>query len=195
MKKYILIFICISAIAVAQDKKQKRQIQGFYFQPELNIGLNLANIIKEGQDRKNDPYYQYSEHEYPNDFSYGISTVLGYHFFPNFSLGGGLKYNYITDNFHIIYAIVQPKIIINQEDDPFFFDLTYGFKINYAVVEKASFWGLKIGTQFSYSKRLNQQGGIYFESNTLGIDSFPFVGIFYGITIFSNKNYNKYGKD
>ncbi|WP_157837442.1 hypothetical protein [Chryseobacterium sp. P1-3] len=50
--------------------------------------------------------------------------------------------------------------------------------------------------QVSYSKGLSQEGGIVLESHKLkyGADGF-FIGLSYGITIFSNKNYTAYGRD
>jgi hypothetical protein len=50
--------------------------------------------------------------------------------------------------------------------------------------------------QVSYSKRLSQEGGLVLESHRLkeGVDGF-FIGLSYGISIFSNKNYTGYGED
>ena len=173
---------------------EKRPIQGFYFSPEVSVGFNLSNIIQGNRDKENNPYKHPQNN--PNDFSYGISAVAGYNFIPNLSLGGGLKYTYTTDNFHILYGIIQPKILFNVDDgEPVFIDLTYGFQLNKSVVDNADLFGLKVGKLVSHSKRLSQQGGLYFEGQQLGNTGVTFVGIFYGLTIFSNKNYNEYGKD
>lgn len=194
MKKLYFLLLFISVLAFSQDQKEKRPIQGFYLSPEISAGFNLSNIIKSNRDKETDPNYLYNN-EYPNDFSYGISAVAGYNFIPNLSLGGGLKYTYTADNFHIVYGIIQPKILFNLDDDPYFIDLTYGFQLNRSVVNDADFWGIKAGTLLSYSKRLSQQAGFYFEGQQLGNTGTVFVGVFYGITLFSNKNFNKYGKD
>lgn len=194
MKKSLYLLLLISIFGFGQTKSEKRPIQGFYFSPELSAGFNLSNIIQGNRDRENNPNNPPAN--YPNDFSYGISTVVGFNFIPNLALGGGLKYTYTTNNFHILYGIIQPKILLNVDDgDPIFIDLTYGFQLNKSVVDNADLYGLKVGKLISHSKRLSQQGGFYLEGQQLGNTGVTFVGIFYGLTIFSNKNYNEYGKD
>ncbi|WP_156832015.1 hypothetical protein [Kaistella palustris] len=192
MKKITLLFLLMSILAFGQ--KLKRPAMGFYFSPEVSAGFNLSNIIKSNRDKETDPNYIYNNN-YPNDFSYGVSAVAGYNFIPNLALGGGLKYTYTADNFHTFYAVIQPKILFNLDDDPYFVDLTYGFQLNDSAVNNADFWGVKAGTLLSFSKRLSQQAGFYLEGQQLGNTGVVFVGAFYGITLFSNKNYNKYGKD
>ncbi|QOW09722.1 hypothetical protein Q73A0000_04750 [Kaistella flava (ex Peng et al. 2021)] len=192
MKKLSLLLLLVSIFGFGQT--EKRPIQGFYFSPEVSAGFNLSNIIQGNRDRDNNPYNP--PVNYPNDFSYGISAVTGFNFIPNLSLGGGLKYTYTTDNFHIVYGIIQPKILFNVDDgEPVFIDLTYGFQLNKSVVENSDLFGIKVGKLVSHSKRLSQQGGLYFEGQQLGNTGVTFVGLFYGLTIFSNKNYNEYGKD
>ena len=194
MKKLVLLFLTISTLGFSQTKSERKPIQGFYFSPELSAGFNLSNIIQGNRDRDNNP--DNPPVIYPNDFSYGISAVAGFNFIPNLSLGGGLKYTYTTDNFHILYGVIQPKILFNVDDgDPIFIDLTYGFQLNKSVVDNADLYGIKVGKLVSHSKRLSQQGGFYLEGQQLGNTGVTFVGIFYGLTIFSNKNYNEYGKD
>ncbi len=192
MKKFFLLFLLVSIFGFSQA--EKRPIQGFYFSPEVSVGLNLSNIVESNRDKKSNPYDEYKN--YPNDFSYGISAVAGFNFIPNVSLGGGIKYTYTADNFHILYGIIQPKILFNVDDgEPVFIDLTYGFQFNKSVVNNADLYGIKVGKLVSHSKRLSHQGGFYFEGQQLGNTGVTFVGIFYGLTIFSNKNYNEYGKN
>ena len=107
-----------------------------------------------------------------------------------------MKYSYTANNYHILYGIIQPKILFNVDDgQPIFIDLTYGFQLNKSVVDNADLFGLKVGTLISHRKRLSQQAGFYFEGQQLGNTGVTFVGLFYGLTVFSNKNYNEYGKD
>ena len=194
MKKFCILFLLISSLGFCQTRSEKRPIQGFYFSPELSAGFNLSNIIEGNRDKDNNP--NNPPVNYPNDFSYGISAVAGFNFIPNLSLGSGLKYTFTSDNFHILYGIIQPRILLNVDDgEPVFIDLTYGFQLNKSVVDNADLFGIKVGKLVSHSKRLSQQGGLYFEGQQLGNTGVTFVGLFYGLTIFSNKNYNEYGKD
>lgn len=192
MNKLSTLLLLASIFGFSQS--EKRPIQGFYFSPEVSAGFNLSNIIEGNRDRDNNP--NNPPVNYPNDFSYGISAVSGFNFIPNLSLGGGIKYTYTTDNFHILYGIIQPKILFNVDDgEPVFIDLTFGFQLNKSVVDNADLYGIKVGKLVSHSKRLSQQGGFYLEGQQLGNTGVTFVGVFYGLTIFSNKNYNEYGKD
>ena len=192
MNKLSTLLLLVSIFGFSQT--EKRPIQGFYFSPEVSAGFNLSNIIKNNIDERNNLENQYTT--YPNGLSYGISAVAGFNFIPNLSLGGGIKYTYTTDNFHILYGIIQPKILFNVDDgEPVFIDLTYGFQLNRSVVNNADLYGIKLGKLVSHSKRLSQQGGFYLEGQQLGNTGVTFVGVFYGLTIFSNKNYNEYGKD
>ena len=192
MNKLPTLLLLVSIFGFSQT--EKKPIQGFYFNPEVSAGFNLSNIITTNRDERNNLENQYTT--YPNDFSYGISAVAGFNFIPNLSLGGGIKYTYTTDNFHILYGIIQPKILFNVDNgEPVFIDLTYGFQLNRSVVDNADLYGIKVGKLVSHSKRLSQQGGFYLEGQQLGNTGVTFAGIFYGLTIFSNKNYNEYGKD
>ncbi|NIF07860.1 hypothetical protein F3J23_20740 [Chryseobacterium sp. Tr-659] len=68
--------------------------------------------------------------------------------------------------------------------------------MKHSEISDIEFWRGRLGIQVSYSKRLNQGRGVIFEFHTLkdGADG-VFIGLSYGITIFSNKNYTAYGKD
>ncbi|MCJ8154671.1 hypothetical protein MKJ01_12940 [Chryseobacterium sp. SSA4.19] len=196
MKKiFLLTFLYCSAFAFSQEQQNKKQTMGLYVNPTLNLGYNLGNSIKDSQNKDSQYYQQYISPYLPNKITYGITAVAGYNFIPNLALGSGLKYSFIDDNFHLLYWVIQPKVIFNAGDEPIFIDLSYGKQINNSVVSDSQFYGLKIGMQVSYSKRLSQEGGIILESHKFENSSAVFVGLSYGITIFSNKNYTAYGED
>ncbi|WP_435525216.1 hypothetical protein [Chryseobacterium indoltheticum] len=104
-----------------------------------------------------------------------------------------MKYSYIDPNFHMMYWLIQPKFIFNPGDEAFFIDVTYGKQFNKSAVSNSDFWSLKAGLQVAYSKRLSQEGGLVLEGFQLGNSNATFIGISYGITIFSNKNYTVEG--
>lgn len=197
MKKISFLVLTLFSFykAFSQEAKPMKSTMGFYVNPALNLGYNLGNSIKDSQN-KDSQYYQQNISPYlPNKITYGITAVAGYHFIPNLALGSGLKYSFIDDNFHLIYWVIQPKVIFNVDDESVFIDLNYGKQINHSAVSDSKFYGLKIGLQVSYSKRLSQEGGIILESHKFANSSAVFVGLSYGITIFSNKNYTGYGED
>jgi len=190
---FLVSYLLVSLHVFSQVDQSKKPKMNFYFNPNINVGYNLGNKIQNDQN-KDSQYYQYNIAPYlPNDFMYGISVVGGYNFIPNFATGGGLKYSYVDPNFHILYWMIQPKVIINPGDEAFFIDLTYGKQMNKSVVSNAYFWSLKAGLQVSYSKRLSQEGGLFLEGAQLGNTGAVFIGVSYGITIFSNKNYTTEG--
>jgi hypothetical protein len=186
---FLVSFLIISLQLFSQVDPTKKPKMDFYFNSNLNVGYNLGNRIKENQNKDSYDYQQNVAPFLPNDFTYGISAIGGYNFLPNFAIGTGLKYSYIDPNFHIMYWMIQPKVIFNPGDEAFFIDLTYGKQFNQSVVSNADFWSLKAGIQVSYSKRLSQEGGVFLEGSQLGNTGAVFIGISYGITIFSNKNY------
>lgn len=189
--KLSLFFMVFAFIAVfSQNEDDKKSKMDFYFNPSLNIGFN----INKKSESTNSQYIE--PKSVLGNFTYGVTAIGGYNFLPNFALGTGFKYSFIQDNYHLIYWVIQPKIIFSPGDRPFYIDLNYGKQLNRSVISDTEFWGGRIGMQVSYSKRLSQEGGIVFESHQLknGADGF-FIGLSYGITMFSNKNYTGYGKD
>jgi hypothetical protein len=186
---FLALSLMISLQLFSQVDPAKKPKMDFYFNSNLNVGYNLGNRIKENQNKDSYDYQQNVAPFLPNDFTYGISAIGGYNFLPNFAIGTGLKYSYIDPNFHIMYWMIQPKVIFNPGDEAFFIDLTYGKQFNQSAVSNADFWSLKAGIQVSYSKRLSQEGGLFLEGSQLGNTGAVFIGISYGITIFSNKNY------
>ncbi|WBV60398.1 hypothetical protein PFY12_15370 [Chryseobacterium camelliae] len=192
MKKLLLLAtLCGSLLSFSQNTEAKKQKMDFYFNPSVNLGYN---IFKEKEVPNNT---QYIVPKAPNKIMYGITAIGGYNFLPNFALGTGFKYSFIQDNYHLVYVMIQPKIIFTPGDQPFYIDLNYGKQINSSVVSDSEFWGARLGMQVSYSKRLSQEGGIVFEGYKLGnTNKNPFfIGLSYGITIFSNKNYTGYGEE
>lgn len=191
MKIYLSLFFILFTVlkAFSQDTEGEKPKMDFYFNPSLNMGFNIHKKAESNNS-------QYIEPKSLSKFTYGITAIGGYNFLPNFAVGGGLKYNFIQDNYHLLYWIIQPKIIFSPGDRPFYIDLNYGKQLNHSEVSNAEFWGARLGMQVSYSKRLSQEGGIIFESHKLksGADGF-FIGVSYGVTIFSNKNYTGYGRD
>ncbi|WP_267406024.1 MULTISPECIES: hypothetical protein [unclassified Chryseobacterium] len=186
---FLLLTLSSSMLVFSQNTETKKQSMGFYFNPSVNVGLNLK------KDRNTDYNSQYVQQEIPRKLTYGINAIGGYNFLPNFAIGTGFRYSFMQDNFHLIYWVIQPKIIFEPGDRPFYIDLNYGKQLNNAVVNNSEFWGGRLGMQVSYSKRLSQEGGIFFEGHKLGSSNATYVGLSYGITIFSNKNYTGYGED
>jgi len=186
---FILTFLILSITVFSQVDTGKKEKMGFYVNPSINAGLNL----KKEPEIPNTT--QYIQPERVRKFTYGVTAVGGYHFLPNFALGTGVKYMYAEDNFHLMYWVIQPKVIFTPGDEAFYIDLNYGKQLNNSAVSNSEFWGARLGVQMSYSKRLSQEGGLFFEGHKLGGNNPFFIGLSYGITIFSNKNYTIEGID
>jgi hypothetical protein len=197
MKKALFLFLIFFSISLiySQNTDGKKPKMDFYINPSLNFGYNLKNSNKDDQNKDSPYYQQYVAPYLPNKITYGMTVVGGYNFLPNFALGTGLKYSFIDSNFHLLYWVIQPKFIFGPGDEPFFIDVNYAKQINHSVVSNAEMWGIKLGKQVSYSKRLSQEGGIVLENHKFDKSSALFIGLSYGITIFSNKNYTGYGED
>ncbi|MEY8759356.1 hypothetical protein [Chryseobacterium tongliaoense] len=191
----ILLSLFLVSGVSGQNREGRKPKMDFYVNPTLNVGYNLGNSIKDNQNKDSPYYQQYISPYLPNKITYGLTVVGGYNFLPNFALGTGLKYSFIDDNFHMMYWVIQPKFIFGPGDEPFFIDASYGKQINHSAVSNSNFWGLKLGKQISFSKRLSQEGGLVLESHEFKNSSSLFIGISYGITLFSNKDYTGYGQD
>lgn len=194
IKNLLSIFVVLFSITVfSQVDDSKKPKMNFYVNPTLNVGYNLGNQIKDNQNKDSQYYQQYVAPYLPNKITFGMSVIGGYNFLPNFAIGTGLKYSYIDPNFHMMYWLIQPKFIFNPGDEAFFIDVTYGKQFNKSAASNSDFWSLKAGLQVAYSKRLSQEGGLVLEGFQLGNSNATFIGISYGITVFSNKNYTVEG--
>jgi hypothetical protein len=194
IKNLLLMSVLLfSVTAFSQVDDSKKPKMNFYFNPTLNVGYNLGNQIRDNQNKDSQYYQQYVAPYLPNKITFGMSMIGGYNFLPNFAIGTGVKYSYIDPNFHMMYWLIQPKFIFNPGDEAFFIDVTYGKQFNKSAVSNSDFWSLKAGIQVAYSKRLSQEGGLVLEGFQLGNSNATFIGINYGITIFSNKNYTVEG--
>ena len=131
MKKNLLVLtLFFSVLAFAQSEEKYSKTMGFYISPNVQVGYNLGNSIKDSQ-HKNDAYYQqYISPYLPNDFTYGVGVVGGYQLLSFFALGTGIKYNYISDNLHLLNWIVQPKFIIKGDTAATTFEFEYGKQFN-----------------------------------------------------------------
>ena len=112
-----------------------------------------------------------------------------------FALGTGIKYNYISDNLHLLNWIVQPKFIIKGDTAATTFEFEYGKQFNQSNVNGTHYFGGKIGYQDFFSKRLNQEIGLFLYRYNSNVSNAWFIGLSGSITVFSKKNYTVYGKD
>lgn len=184
-----------SLFVFGQSEENKSKTMGFYISPNVQIGYNLGNSIKDSQN-KDSPYYQQNVAPYlPNDFTYGIGVVGGYHILSFFALGTGLRYNYVANNQHLLNWVVQPKFFLGKDDWKGFIEVEYGKQFNHSNVNNTEHYGLKIGYQDAFSKRLNNEFGFFIYSQNYHLSISTFVGVSFGATIFSKRNYTVYGND
>lgn len=187
---FLLGLLFTSALFSAQETETRKPKMDFYFNPALNLGYN-GNYKKPEAVNS-----QYIQPGHLGKITYGITAIGGYNFLPNFAVGTGLRYSFAENNNHMVFWMIQPKIIFSPGDRPFYIDLNYGKQINHSAVSDSELWGARLGMMVSYSKRLSQEGGIVLEAQKIQGDSNAlFIGLSYGITIFSNKNYTGYGED
>lgn len=189
MKKNLLLLSLMFSVSVfGQSEGNKSKTMGFYISPNVQIGYNLGNSIKENQNRDS-PYYQENVGPYlPNDFTYGIGVVGGYHLLPFFALGTGLKYNYVSDNLHLLNWTIQPKFIIGKDEGKLVVEFEYGRQFNNSNISNTHYFGGKLGYQESFSKRLIQEGGLFIYRYNSNVSNAYFIGLSVSAIIFSNKN-------
>lgn len=187
--------VLFSSFVFGQSEENSSKTMGFYVSPNVQLGYNLGNSITDSQN-KDSAYYQENVAPYlPNDFTYGIGIVGGYQIFRFFALGTGIRYNFVADDQHLLNWIVQPRFYLGKADWKGFIELEYGKQFNHSNVNNTENYGLKIGYQDSFSKRINNEFGFFIYSQNYHLSTATFVGVSFGITIFSKKNYTVYGED
>lgn len=184
MKRFLFIFlIIISSSSFAQESPKKL---GVFTSFDVNIGLDLADMI-----RRNRVQSDYEESQLPpGKFNYGISGMIGFQPLKWFAISGGLRYSYIDPNYHMVYWKVEPKFIINDalDEDFGYLFVNFGNKINETNANNASFVGIGIGKTETLSKRFGHQFQVSLDFQKIDHDTNIFIGISYGIILFSNKN-------
>jgi hypothetical protein len=195
IRPLLVLTLLFSAFVFGQIEEKRSKTMGFYASPSVQIGYNLGNSIKD-KENENSPYYQENVRPYlPNDFTYGVGVVAGYHILPFFALGTGLRYNYVTDNLHLLNWTVQPKFIFGKDEGKFTVEFEYGKQFNHSNINDTHYFGGKLGYQDSFSKSLIQEGGLFIYRYNSAVSNAYFIGLSFGATIFSNKKYTVYGED
>ena len=167
---------------------------GFYISPNLQVGYNLGNSIKDSQNQDSPYYRQYVAPNLPNKLTYGLGVTGGYHLLPFFALGAGIRYNYISENLHLLNWTVQPKFIFGADEGKFVVEFEYGKQFNQSNINNTHYFGGKLGYQDSFSKYLLQEGGLFIYRYSSGVSNAFFVGITVSAVVFSNKKYTVYGQ-
>lgn len=184
MKKFSFLFsILMGTCFFAQMSSEKL---GFFSSVEANVGFDLAHIIKENQ-----AVTDYEKAQVPpGKFNYGFHAQAGYQPLNWFSLAGGLRYSYIDPNFHLLYVTLQPNFYISDPMDEYFEYLfaSIGQKINRTAAENAGFAGIGFGKMTPLTTRFGQKFQLYLEDQLVDGNGSVFVGLSYGIVLFSNKN-------
>ena len=67
----------------------------------------------------------------------GITSVIGFQPIHKIGLGAGFRYNYIYDNIHNLYFLVQPKIYLDNTSDSGYIYLNAGFALTKSDVRKS----------------------------------------------------------
>lgn len=183
MKKFLLPSLFASALIFGQAHTKKL---GAFGSVEVNAGFDLADIIRT-KNAKND----FERRQLPpGKFNYGVTSLVGFHPLNRLALSGGLRYSYIDPNYHLLYAVVQPELVLGTLEDENFNYLfaNFGQKINHTAAADAGLVGLGFGTVESLGKNFGHKLQVYVEDQITAGEANIFVGISYGIILFSNKH-------
>lgn len=186
MKKTVLLIFLLTNIFTFSQTKENLKL-GVFGSVHADIGLDLGSIIRKPQD-PND-YYS-TKDQYPTYFTYGFTGQIGYQPLNWFALATGLRYSYISPKFHNIYWMVQPYFFVsNPVDKEFrFITLNFGKQINTTQgLSNNAFLGIGAGFYDVVGERLAQKIQLNLDVQNAD-DAVWFLGISYGITIFSNRN-------
>ena len=186
-KKLLVLFsLFILGYSVKAQEKIESQKLGVFTSLEAQLGFDLASIFR--QKPADQTYDQYFKESKPGKFNYGFTGQIGIHPISWFAISGGLRYSYIDPNFHMLYFQVQPYFFVTPPDEKQFGYVfgTFGTKINQTAANHASFGGVGVGRIEPLGKRFGQKYQIYLEDQVLDGNGTLFIGISYGIVLFSN---------
>ena len=183
MKKFYFLFLFISVFGFAQEKPNKLGIFGTL---EVGAGFDLADIIRTNQAKTDNEKSQLP----PGKFNYGFTSQLGFQPLHWFALSGGLRYSYIDPNYHLLYAVVQPSFFLGDPkvEDFLYIYGSFGTKINHTASKNAGFAGVGVGKIEPLNRHFGHKFQLYLEDQVLEGEGNVFIGLSYGIVIFSNKN-------
>ena len=159
---------------------------GFYTTLDADIGLDLASIIRNTKEKTIKEQYA----EPPGKFHYGFSLLAGYQLLNRFSISGGVRYSFIDPNYHLIYYKVQPNFFLGdpKNQDFMYIFANFGSKLNHTAAKNAGFAGIGIGKIEPLNQRFGHQFQISLDDQIIDGNATVFIGLSYGIILFSNKN-------
>ncbi|SKB66248.1 hypothetical protein SAMN05660477_00575 [Soonwooa buanensis] len=187
MKKHLFFLLLVfSSFVFSQDYPPRKKL-GFFTTLDAGVGFDLASIVRNSQAKTD---YELSQVP-PGKYNYGFSSQVGYQPISWFALAGGLRYSYIDPNYHLLYFTIQPYFFVNDktDDDFFFISAKYGNKINQTAAKNAGFIGLSLGKIEPMTNNLGQYFSVNLENQVLDGEGTFFVGLTYGLILFSNKRY------
>ena len=186
MRKILLVCSLLMGVFAFSQEKENLKL-GVFGTLQTDVGLDLGSILRKPQN----PNEYYSEKDqFPTYFTYGFTGQIGYQPLNWLALGTGLRYSYISPKFHNIYWTVQPYFFVsNPKDKEFnFITLNFGKQIN--TTQGLSNNGF-IGVGGGFYELARERTAQKFQLNLdvqVADDAVWFLGLSYGITVFSNKN-------
>lgn len=171
MKKGLFLAL-FSVMLVNAQQNPKRT----FADVSAHFGYNLSNLINE-----NNIYYEDS------NIHYGLSAQMGFQPWKRFALAGGMRYNFVQPNFHLLQVFAQPYWFFNkierEADDLPYITLKYGKQLNKSAVQKSDFVGIAIGRYDYIKKNWGHKYELGLDWYDFNGDGFVFVGVSYGIFI------------
>ena len=185
MKKHLFFLLLVfSTFVFSQDYPPRKKL-GFFTTLDAGVGFDLASLIRNRQAKTD---YEVSQVP-PGRYNYGFSSQVGYQPISWFAVAGGLRYSYIDPNYHLLYFTIQPYFFISDktDDDFLFISAKYGNKINHTAAKNAGFIGISLGKMEALTNNLGQYFSVNLEDQVLDGEGTFFVGLTYGLMLFSNK--------
>lgn len=186
MKKIVSLLFLLNLFLVLNAQKINNKL-GVFTSITGNIAYQPVDILN--QDDEDFPDY-YDDDDEPGKFNYGFTGSIGFHVIPRFVISSGIRYSYIDPNYHILYATIQPQVVISKirEEEQSFVFVNFGKKINHTATAKAGFFGLGVGQMINHGTHFGVQYQLYAEVQSLDFNSPAFIGLSIGIFVNSHKN-------
>lgn len=187
MRKALFLILILSNISVSSQTKDYRL--GVFGSAQADLGLDASFWFRRNQEKNNN---NNSSSREKRDFhiTYGTQAQIGWQPLHWLGIAGGLRYSYISNKYHNVYAMVQPYFFLSpkDEEEKSYITLALGKQINNTQgFSNGGFVQLGIGRIDLMEKHIAQKIQLNLDVQPAGNNTIIFIGLSYGIVFHSRR--------
>lgn len=182
MRKILFLILMLSNISVFSQTKDYRL--GLFGSAQADFGPDISFLFRRDKD---------SHYEDDNDdfyITYGTQAQVGWQPLHWLGIASGVRYSYVSNKYHNVYAVVQPYFFTSPKDDEekSYITLALGKQINNTQgFSDGGFIQLGLGRIDLMEKHIAQKIQLNLDVQPAGNNTIIFIGLSYGIIFHSRK--------